>query len=563
RARDLSTLAGRFDSALNNMPSGLAMLDSSGRIVVTNRKLRDLLKLPAGADAAAFRSVRDLFAGCAASGVVEATRAEAAAAGLEARIRDSAAGELQLELNGGRILNLAAQPMANGGAVVMFEDVTERNLAQARINELARFDPLTGLPNRTEFRERAAALLAGKQDEADAAILFVDLDQFKQVNDTLGQSVGDLLLCAVAERLERAARPHDAVARLGGDEFVVFVDPIRSIAEIETIARAIIANLAAPFEIAGNHLRVGASIGIARALDVGTDLDTLLKSADLALYQAKADGRGVWRFFEPSMEQKAQARRDLEFDLRLALETDQLDVAFQPIFNVTQHEYLGCEALLRWRHPTRGPISPAVFIPIAEEIGLVCKLDEWILRRACRAAMQWPDDIKVAVNFSAVHFQRTEIISMISSALAESGLSPQRLEVELTESAFLQNMQLTRAILNELRRIGVRISLDDFGTGYSSLSYLHSLPLNKIKIDRSFLNGLERDPRARRLLTGVARLSKDLGLAILMEGVETEDQLNLVTSTKLVDEIQGFYFSRPIPGADITELFAKARRSAA
>ena len=348
------------------------------------------------------------------------------------------------------------------------------------------------------------------------------------------------------------------MARLGGDEFVVLVEAVDTIAEIEAMARAIVGDLTLPFEIAGNHIRLSASIGIARAVDVGADLSALLKSADMALYQAKADGRAVWRFFEPRMETRARERRNLEFDLRLALENEQLDIAYQPIFNVAKGEFLGCEALLRWRHPVHGQISPSVFVPIAEEIGLVVKLDEWVLRRACRAAMAWPPDTKVAANFSAIHFQTAEIIATVSSALAESGLAPQRLEVEITESALLQNKQFARTILSDLRKLGVRISLDDFGTGYSSLSYLHSLPLNKIKIDRSFLNELEADARARKLLNGVTRLSRDLGLTIVVEGVETEDQFTLVTGATPVDEIQGFYFSPPIPQDEITELFKRA-----
>ena len=273
-----------------------------------------------------------------------------------------------------------------------------------------------------EFRERATAILADKPDDSDVAVLFVDLDQFKQVNDTLGHSVGDLLLSAAADRLRRAAGPRDLVARLGGDEFVVLVEAVDTIAEIEARARAIVGDLTLPFEIAGNHIRLSASIGIARAVDVGPDLSALLKSADMALYQAKADGRAVWRFFEPRMETRARERRNLEFDLRLALENEQLDIAYQPIYNVAKGEFLGCEALLRWRHPVHGQISPSVFVPIAEEIGLVVKLDEWVLRRACRAAMAWPTDTKVAANFSAIHFQTAEIIATVSSALAESGL---------------------------------------------------------------------------------------------------------------------------------------------
>ena len=384
--------------------------------------------------------------------------------------------------------------MKNGGAVVLFDDVTERALAQARINELARFDALTGLPNRSEFRERAAVTLAAKRADADAAVMFVDLDQFKQVNDTLGHGVGDQLLCAAADRLRRAVAAHDLVARLGGDEFVVLMGEVDSSAlMVETTARKILEALGQPFDVAGHHLRLGASIGMARAADVGCDLSALLRCADMALYQAKSDGRGTWRLFEPGMEvARARPARTRIRPAPRARAATISQLHFQPIYNVAKGQFLGCEALLRWRHPDARPVSPSVFVPIAEEIGLVAKLDEWVLRNACRAAATWPDDIKVAVNLSACIFQNAEIVARSSCARSPiRGLAPQRLEIEITETALLQNMQLTRSILYELRKLGVRISLDDFGTGYSSLSYLHSLPLNKIKIDRSFLGGLE------------------------------------------------------------------------
>ena len=394
-------------------------------------------------------------------------------------------------------------------------------------------------------------------------MLFVDLDQFKQVNDTLGHTIGDMLLSAAAERLRRSARSKDVVARLGGDEFVVLIGDVESLGAIEAAARAMVEEMSTPFEIGGNCLRVGASIGIARAIDVGSDLGALLRCADMALYQAKADGRGAWRIFEPGMEVRAKSRRELEFDLRVALENDQLELVYQPIYNVARQRFLGCEALLRWRHATRGMVSPTIFVQIAEEIGLVTKLDEWVLRRACVAAAAWPQSTKVAVNLSAINFQTAEIVVIVQRALADSGLAPQRLELELTETALLQNKQLTCSILYELRSLGVRISLDDFGTGYSSLSYLHSLPLNKIKIDRSFLSGVESDDRALKLLTGVTRLSKDLGLVIVVEGVETKEQFDLVTTVTQVDEIQGFLLSRPISQFEITELFQKRQRWAA
>jgi diguanylate cyclase (GGDEF)-like protein len=562
RAHELSRLAGRFDSALNNMPCGLVMMDSRGRVVVTNHKLSELLQLPAE-EALDDADLKTLFERCARNGLIDRARAFEALAAVRARIADGAGLDPQLDLNDGRILSLTVQNIEDGGAVLLFNDVTERNLAAARINELARFDTLTGLPNRIEFSERAAALLPEKAADEDIALMFVDLDEFKQVNDTLGHAVGDQLLRAAAERLKLAVRPGDLVARLGGDEFVVFLDSASSLAQIEAIARAIVAAMAKPFDITGQQLRVGASIGIARGVDVGLDLGVLLRCADMALYLAKADGRGSWRLFEPDMEIRARARRELEFDLRAAIENDELDLCYQPIYHVAEQRFSGCEALVRWRHELRGMVPPSVFVPIAEEMGFVVEMDDCVLRKACQAAASWGGDNNIAVNLSAMSFETVEIIERVKNALALSRLSPERLEIEITETALLRNVEMTRSILHELRKLGVRISLDDFGTGYSSLSYLHSLPLNKIKIDRSFLAGLDQDPRALKLLTGVAQLSKDLGLTIVVEGVETQEQFALITSATEVDEIQGFLFSVAVPQAEIARMFGEQQKSAA
>ena len=563
RARDVSRLASELDSALNNMPCGLAMLDARGQVVVVNRRLEELFDIQ-HASIPAYGTFSALLADASMHGVIGQDQARQIVEGLKLRVAAGGGEEdWQAALLNGRVLKLTMQPRGDGGVVVLFEDVTEHNQAQARINELARFNSLTGLPNRVEFGERGAAVLAAKPDDVDAALLFIDLDQFKQVNDTLGHAVGDHLLRAAAERLRRAVGPDDLVARLGGDEFVVLIGAAQSLAPIEGVARAIIGVLAEPFEISGHELRLGASIGVARSVDVGPELGALLRCADLALYEAKAEGRGVWRLFESGMEARARERRELEFDLRRALEFDLLELHFQPIYNIAEKKFLGCEALLRWRHPTRGAVSPAVFVPMAEEMGLVNRLDEWVVKRACLAAATWPKTVSVAVNLSAVHFRDFAVIDLIKDALCAAALSPHRLEIEITETAALQNLELTRSILCELRKIGVRVSLDDFGTGYSSLSYLHTLPLNKIKINRSFLEGVHSNLQAMKLLTGVARLSKDLGLLIVMEGVETEEQLAMITSSTPVDEIQGFLFSPALPLQEITRVLEEEQRAAA
>ncbi len=562
KARDVTLLADRFDTALNNMPHGLAMLDKKGAVVVVNQRLDALLKFRSGRTRAQ-GTIEDLLNRAADAGVVNRVLIPDVANGLRLRMAGEAMEELQLETTNGRMLSLTLQPMGNGGAVVLFEDVTERRIAQARINELARFDPLTGLPNRTEFHGRAESMLAATLPTSHCALLFVDLDQFKQVNDTLGHAVGDQLLCAVAERLLGATSPIDLVARFGGDEFVVLSKMMTDRNALAGLSLTVIDALSKPYEIGDHNIGIGASVGIAIASDTGVDISSLLRNADMALYQAKAEGRNTWRFFEPIMEVKAQSRRNLEFDLRLAFDRDEFELHFQPIYNLEGARFSGCEALTRWNHPTRGRVPPSVFVPVAEEMGLILRLDDWVLRKACQACASWPSDIRVAVNVSALHFRDRQVVESVRAALLEAGLAPHRLEIELTETALLQNIQMTRSVLSDLRQLGVRISLDDFGTGYSSLSYLHSLPLNKIKIDRSFLRGLEKDSRALRLLSGITRLSADLGLLVVMEGVETKDEYELIVGNTAVDEIQGYFFSRPVSGKEISAMFERRALSAA
>jgi diguanylate cyclase (GGDEF)-like protein len=491
---------------------------------------------------------------------------------LRLRIGGEAFEELILPTTNGRILNLTLQPMPNGGGVVLFEDVTERKTTQARINELARFDSLTGLPNRTEFHERAESLLisaaapgtsVSTAPDLSSAMMFVDLDQFKQVNDTLGHSVGDKLLRAVAERLVLATSAADLVARFGGDEFVVLLRAAKDRGHVAATARAIIDVLSKPYQIGDHQIGIGASIGIATVSQDCVDIGSLLRNADMALYQAKAEGRNTWRFFEAELEIKAQSRRNLEFDLRRGFDRGEFELHFQPIYNLAKKRFSSCEALIRWNHPTRGRVPPAVFVPVAEEMGLIVQLDDWVLQNACSTCATWPADVRVAVNVSALHFRDRQVVESVKAALRDSQLAPHRLEIELTETALLQNIQMTRSLLTELRQIGVRISLDDFGTGYSSLSYLNSLPFNKIKIDRSFLRGLERESRALKLLNGITRLSADLGLLVVMEGVETEEEFKLITDHTAVDEIQGYLLSRPAAKNEISAMFDARELSAA
>ncbi len=461
---------------------------------------------------------------------------------------------LVIERQDGRTLSLTFQSMANGGSVVLVEDITERKLAEARITHMARYDSLTGLPNRVFLREQMERALSAAAGQQASAVMFVDLDQFKQVNDTLGHPRGDMLLRAVADRLRRLVRSTDIVARFGGDEFVIVQTPIAGSDEAAALARRIVTSLAETYEIDGHQVVIGASVGIALSPYDATGPDHLLKIADMALYWAKADQRGTWRFFEAEMDVRAHARRSLELDLRHALTSDAFQVFYQPLFDLKTRKISTCEALLRWPHPLRGMISPAEFIPVAEEMGLIVDLGKWVLREACRTCATWPNHVRVAVNLSASQFRRGNVVKTIKNVLSETGLDPSRLEIEITESVLFQDTRATRLLLHQIRDLGVRISLDDFGTGYSSLSYLQSLPLNKVKIDRSFLEGIESGDRALVLLRGVAKLSAELGLAVVVEGIETAEQLALIAAEDSVTEAQGWLFAPALPSKEVVEL---------
>src|SRR6201747_852307 len=445
------------------------------------------------------------------------------------------------------------QPMAGGGAVVLLEDITERRVAEARISHLARYDELTGLSNRVNFRAEIERLLTvPHQAERLSALLFVDLDQFKQVNDTLGHPCGDQLLCAVAGRLREMLRPEDFVARFGGDEFVVFQQNIHSADDAAILARRVVDRLSERYKIDNHLVEIGARVGIAMTAR-GVSADTLLKNADMALYRAKADGRGTFCFFRDEMAQVVEARRILELDLRKALANEEFELYYQPLVNLKSGRISTCEALLRWNHPVRGTVSPIDIIPVAEDMGLIVDLGRWILRKACMECMKWPEAVSVAVNFSPQQFHQRDVLSEVRYALEVSGLPAHRLEIEITESSLLRNTQTTHDVLSQLRATGVRISLDDFGTGYSSLSYLHNFPLQKVKIDRSFLEGIDSD-RPLTLLRGVARLSADLGMSVVVEGIETNEQLELINADGTVTEGQGYLFSRPVPAVRIRQL---------
>jgi diguanylate cyclase (GGDEF)-like protein len=545
-----AALAGQFDTALNNMPHGLCMFGADGRLGVMNYRFSEMMHL---ADDFVHRSVgaADVIAACVAAGTMSSENGRT----IISEIENSQAGAIvttDVDMEQGRALSWTFQPMAVGGAVVLVEDITERRKAEARINHLARFDPLTELPNRLSFRDEIERLLAISNSAPRlSALLFIDLDQFKQINDTLGHPCGDRLLSIVADRLRGMLRPEDFVARFGGDEFVVFQQNIQSAEEAAALSRRIVERLTERYEIDRHLVEIGASIGIAMT-SPGITADNILKHADMALYRAKADGRGTFCFFRNEMAETVESRRALELDLRNALAKEEFELFYQPLVNLKSGRITACEALLRWNHPSRGTVSPMDIIPVAEEMGIIIDLGRWILRKACMECMTWPEVVSVAVNFSSEQFHQRDILSEVRYALEVSGLPAHRLEIEITESSLLRNTQWTHDALSQLRSAGVKISLDDFGTGYSSLSYLHNFPLQKVKIDRSFLEGIDAD-RPLMLLRGVARLSADLGMAVVVEGIETNEQLELVSVDGTVTEAQGYLFSRPVSAASIRQ----------
>lgn len=430
------------------------------------------------------------------------------------------------------------------GAIVRSLRVFQHNVA--RIAFLAHHDALTGLPNRRLFHDRLEQALAQAGRGVDLAVLCLDLDRFKAVNDTLGHPVGDKLLQEVAQRLAACVREGDTLARLSGDEFAILQIGLTRPEDAALLAHRTIRVLGEPYEVASHRVVIGTSIGISVTPRDGASVDALLKNADTALYRAKAEGRGVFRFFEQAMDAELQARRVLELDIRRAIEEAQFELYYQPLISLPTHEISGFEALLRWHHPERGLVSPAEFIPIAEDTGLIDTIGAWVLRQACSEATGWPEHVKIAVNLSPAQFRSDELVGIVNQALIASGLEPSRLELEITESVLLQQDDPNLMTLHRLRQMGVRISMDDFGTGYSSLSYLRSFPFDKIKIDRSFVKGLSNDGGSVAIVRAVTGLSRSLGITTTAEGVETDEQLHCL-AREGCHEVQGYLFSKPVP----------------
>ena len=458
----------------------------------------------------------------------------------------------------GRTFKIRHRPMPGGGWVATHEDITEQRQSEVKIEYMAHHDALTDLANRVLLNDRLEHALGRVQHGEMVAVHHLDLDQFKAVNDTFGHPCGDKLLRIVAERLRGLVGEADTIARMGGDEFVIVQATIADPADATSLAQRVIDALSEPYDIDGQQAVIGVSIGISVGPGDGSSPDKLLRNADLALYRAKSDGRGTFRFFEPVMDLQMQTRRIMEQDLRKALPAGEFELHYQPVVNLASKEISGFEALIRWNHPSKGMISPADFIPLAEEIGFIVPMGEWVIRQACATAAQWPDDLHVAVNISAIQFRSPGLMQVIVSALAASGLAPTRLEIEITECVLLHNKEATLAVLHQLRALGIRIAMDDFGTGYSSLTYLQSFPFDKIKIDRSFVKNITENSSSLNIVRAVAALANGMGMTATAEGVETAEQLHSIASEGCT-EMQGFLFCRPLPAAEIERQFLSGR----
>jgi diguanylate cyclase (GGDEF)-like protein len=534
-----------LDAALENMSQGLCLYDAQDRLEVFNRRFLEIFRLPRDRikTGMTFREVLEISV--ANNNHPNKTVEQLLAAHAQYR-SEADIGSHLYELSDGRVIACSDCPTADGRWVATYEDVTERRQAEAKIMHMARHDALTNLPNRVLFRDKMEQALS-RGDKL--AVMFLDLDRFKSVNDSLGHPVGDALLCAVTERLQQVVGGVDTVARLGGDEFAIVQSNARPTDATELAAR-VIDKLLEPFEVLGHQVIIGTSIGIAMAPADGNESDQLLRNADMALYRAKANGRGTYHFFQAEMDAQMQERRRLELDLRKALLTDQFELYYQPLVQVATGEVNGFEALIRWNHPEWGVVAPDAFIPVAEEIGLIGPLGDWVLKQACHDAVKWPAKLTVAVNLSAAQFRNPMLALSVVSALGQSGLAATRLELEITETVLLQDDKTVLDALHQMRDLGVRICMDDFGTGYSSLSYLRSFPFEKIKIDRSFIRELGKENDAVAIIRAVMRLGSSLGMITTAEGVETEEQLEILRAEGCM-EVQGYLFSRPKPVAEI------------
>jgi len=549
--RRLSEKSQHLDTAINNMPQGLLLFDASGRLVICNQQYIDMFGVSPDVVKPGCH-LRDLILHRQQQGTFVGDVDAYCARFLNPK--DAAVRNTETTTPDGRTIRLIYQRSPDGGWATTLEDVTEARRVQGQIEHLAHYDALTNLPNRTLFQRHAEALLLDWRS-AQFAILYIDIDEFKRINDSLGHLIGDEFLKGVADRLRQSAGPDDFIARLGGDEFAIVQRNVAAADDVKVLLARIYDSLRTPFDCNGHRLSGDASIGVAISPRHGSDLLGLLKSADLAMYAAKAAGRRTYRFFEPTMEKQANLRRELESDLRMALEEGGLELHYQPLVDLRNDDVTGCEALLRWRHPLRGMVSPADFIPVAEDTGLIEEIGQWVLRTACVEAATWPAHVRIAVNVSPVQFRSQSLPLKVAAALAETGLDPRRLELEITEAVLIADDDAALIALNQLRALGVHIALDDFGTGYSSLQYLQRFPFDKIKIDRSFVKEVTRNSSSASIIRAVVSIAADRSMITTAEGVETLQQRETVQNLGCT-QMQGYLFSAARPAHEIRALLA-------
>jgi len=547
---EVSRLAAELDTAMATMSHGLCMLDADLRIAVANQRVQEMLCGPNGIDDECIgKDFREMVAFAKSKGSLTDLSAQR----LATAVANGQNTKLVLQLFDGRQCEVSITAR-NSQIVLILEDITERVLAENRIKFMARFDPLTNLPNRAYFSEQAQERLMRMQQadvETNVALMVVDIDDFKHINDSLGHPTGDKLLAIVARRIRQTLDSNVLVGRFGGDEFTIYFDEQVDQRKISNAAKSLLEALREPMPIDERLLEVRVSAGYVLGTSKSCSLEKLLKRADLALYAAKGDGKGTYATFEPQMDKDYNERQRLKAAMRQALRNGELSLTYQPVVCLKSRRVLGCEALTRWHHPEFGTIPPSIFIPLAEEMGIISELTDWVLHTATSECASWPSEIGVAVNISARDFRGDNVQKMVLSALEKSGLAPGRLEIEVTETVLVEELDVASRVLSEISAHGVGIVLDDFGTGYSSLAYLHELPFSKLKIDRTFAVNVTSDRRSFKLMNNIARLSKDLDMLVTVEGVETEEQLAVISEIGMIDQVQGFLFGVPVPQSEI------------
>ncbi|MCY0096611.1 putative bifunctional diguanylate cyclase/phosphodiesterase [Hoeflea ulvae] len=557
--RKTSEIAERFDTALNNMSHGLFMLDGDGRIEVANRKAREFFNIDSDINLTG-RAIKAAMRLGARNGMIAKENFAQINEHLEKLISGDEDRSL-VRLDKKSWLEFSARHRGEKGVVLIFEDVTDRIESEKRILQMARFDSLTNLPNRSWFKEIVALKNAKARPRQNLALAVLDIDDFKHVNDTMGHVNGDRLLSAVANRLRSLSRQKIVISRFGGDEFVLFFPDVENAEELRTIMDHVIDTLRGTYMIDGHKLFISLSGGVAMVPVEGVQIEELHIQADLALYEAKRRDKNGWTLFEETMDQQYSERQRMKLELREAVRTNSMGLFYQPMFNPAGTQVAGAEALSRWHHPQLGPVSPAIYIPLAEEMGIIGDLTRCVIEKAVGDCVSWPGELFVSVNLSAHDLSDRTIVSVITDALDRYNLAPERLQLEITESGLMNDLEVARDILTELRAMGMQIAIDDFGTGYSSLSYLDILPLNKVKIDRSFVRNLAEDAKKLKLLRGVVHLARELGLDVVVEGVETEEQLVMIRENNCADLIQGYIFGTPMPKGAFLELATKLSKA--